>query len=179
MVLCLVALPVLALLGLFSAKYRTLAKESFRCVFTTLTFRACDASVDTRIRAQITADLAKTSKPLARFTRKYFTLLSYAFVILTVLTVGYVGYAGTQYYLWGSCYGPDASGFCVFDPTGSNVAFSSVEVMPSCAETTPTAQEIAAIIADDLPVTLADTSPVVFVGCFGCEFTREAYPIVR
>ena len=179
MALCLVALPFLVVLGLFSAKYRQLAKESFRCVFSTITFRPCDASVDQKIRAQVTASLAKTSKPLARFTRKYFTLLSYVFVILSVLTVAYVGYAGVQYYLWGNCYGPDADGFCVFDPTGSHAAFSASELMPTCAESAPSNQEVASFIADDLPATIHDTSPVVFVGCFNCSYTQQTYPIVR
>lgn len=179
MVLCLVALPVLVVLGLFSAKYRQLAKESFRCVFTTITFRACDASVDQRIRAQVTASLARTSKPLARFTRKYFTFLSYAFVILTVLTVAYVGYAGTQYYLWGNCYGPDADGFCVFDPTGSHAAFSAPQALSTCADSAPSNEEVASFISDDLPATLFGGDPVVFVGCFNCSYTQQTYSVVR
>jgi protein-disulfide isomerase len=175
----LIALPVLVILGIFSAKYRQLAKESFRCVFTTITFRPCDASVDQKIRAQVTASLARTSKPLARVVRKHFTIISYVFVILTLLTIAYTGYAGMQYYLWGNCYGPDADGFCVFDPTGSHDAFSAPELMPTCAVTNEDSEDVASFIADDIPITTPDDDPVVFVGCFNCSYTQKTYPIVR
>ena len=178
MVLCLVALPFLAFLGLFSVRYRQLAKESFACVWRSVRFQPCTASVDERIRSQVTMSLARRSKTLARFVRAHFQALSVVFVLLVVVTSGYVLYGGAQYYLWGSCYGPDSSGFCVFDPAGSNVAFSAPEALATCGAAHEELDEVGLIVSDSLPA-LAGSDHVVFVGCYSCPYTREVYSVVR
>ena len=57
MVLCFVALFVFAILGIFSAKYRLLAREALDCVVRTVTLRPCESKLDERLHSQIVAKL--------------------------------------------------------------------------------------------------------------------------
>ena len=50
--ICFVALIVFGILGIFSAKYREIAREAFSCVFLKMTLRKCDSRLDERLRAQ-------------------------------------------------------------------------------------------------------------------------------
>lgn len=53
MILCLVALVVFGILGIFSAKYRELAKEAFGCFFKTIQLKPCDSKLDQRIKSSL------------------------------------------------------------------------------------------------------------------------------
>lgn len=66
MVLCIIGIVLFSILGIFSAKYRELAKESFRCVFKMATFRPCDSTLDQKLKSKITTKLMKASPSLAK-----------------------------------------------------------------------------------------------------------------
>jgi len=51
--ICVVALIVFGILGIFSAKYRVIAKEAFDCVFRKITLRKCDSRLDSRLKSEI------------------------------------------------------------------------------------------------------------------------------
>ncbi len=49
--ICLIALFIFAVLGIFSAKYRELSKEAFNCVFRRITLRKCETGFDKKMKA--------------------------------------------------------------------------------------------------------------------------------
>jgi hypothetical protein len=101
--ICLIALFVFALLGVFSAKYRQLAKEAFRCVFLKLQLKPCDVGLDAAIKSTITSKLLKRSPRAARFVYKRFELLSWAFTILFFASMAYTIYSFYNLYAYGTC----------------------------------------------------------------------------
>ena len=112
--ICVVALVVFAVLAIFSARYRPLAKEAFECTFRKLTFRKCKTNLNERIRAKLTGKLIKLPK-VARFTYKHFQVLSVIFTILFFVSLIYTGYSVYNIVRYGNCNGDDG-GFCIFEP---------------------------------------------------------------
>ena len=115
MVLCWVALPVFAVLGIFSVKYRRLAKESLECLFMTATFRKCQSGMDDRIKSQITGRLLKFSPKSARFFYKNYKVISFVILVVFLWSAYASGTAIYNYAVHGNCNGPDSDGFCVLD----------------------------------------------------------------
>jgi hypothetical protein len=88
MVICIIALVVFSILGMGSIHYRRMAKEAFECVFRMVTFRPCISEFDQKIRANLTAKLIK--RPfLARYFYKSFPILSWIFVLIFLVSLGY------------------------------------------------------------------------------------------
>ncbi|MFH1751571.1 MAG: hypothetical protein ABH821_01380, partial [archaeon] len=56
--ICIIALVVLAVLSVFSARYRPYAREAFNCVFRRLTLRKCNTSFDKKMKMKISSRLA-------------------------------------------------------------------------------------------------------------------------
>lgn len=54
--LCLAALVVFSILGIFSASYRPLAREAFNCVFRKMTLRSCNTGFDQKIKTKLTSN---------------------------------------------------------------------------------------------------------------------------
>ena len=119
MVVCLIALPVFAVLGLFSAKYRYYAKQAFECTFKKVTLRPCDLEFDRKIKQMITRKLIRVNKPLAGFVFRNFNALSYAFTALFFVSLILTGYGVFNFIVYGNCNGPHSDEFCVFNPTAS------------------------------------------------------------
>ena len=80
--LCLVALIIFLVLGIFSLTHRQLAKEAFDCVFKNITFRPCDTGFDEKIKGQILGKIVNKSPCLAKNINRHWKLLSW---ILTIL----------------------------------------------------------------------------------------------
>ena len=167
-------------MAIFSASYRPLAKEAFNCVFRRLTLRKCETGLNTRIRAQITGKLMQKHEKLASFVFKYFETISWIFIIITIVSLGYTAYGGYNYYLYGNCNGPQSDGFCIFDPLGHNTHVSAPP-QGSCPAVSP----------DDKPLSLENvtkelfpqwgegSNEVFFIGCYACPYTRDAYPDIK
>jgi hypothetical protein len=118
MVVCTIALVVFAILGIFSARYRKLAKEAFDCTFKKLTFKPCDTGLDTRIKAGITTKLMRWPKAAKWMHKNFDTLTTILFMVMIVSTVwsGYeIGKGVYNYEKYGNCNGPDSSAFCIFN----------------------------------------------------------------
>jgi len=124
--ICVIAFFVFVVLGVFSLKYRQLAKESWECVINRVRLKPCSSGIDVKIKSQITGKLMRKSPKLARFTYKNFELLSWVLIILTVVSFGYSAYVSYNLVAYGSC-DPD-SGSCIFNP--EEIACGS----ESCAE---------------------------------------------
>ena len=118
--ICIIALIVAGILGIFSAKYRAISKEAFECVFKKITFRKCDTRLDQRLKAEITGKFLRISPKLGRFMYRYFEVFSWTFLILTVVTLFFVGQGVYLYAVYGNCNGPNSNQFCIFDPLGTN-----------------------------------------------------------
>lgn len=113
MVLCVIALLVFGVLGIFSARYRALAGEAFDCVFRKITLRPCTTNLDQRIRARTVAKIFVRSPKAAGFVKRYFEPLSWLFVILTVASGVLAIQAGHNLWKYGTCT-PSDPGQCVF-----------------------------------------------------------------
>lgn len=117
MVVCIIALIVFAILGIFSARYRKLAKEAAICTFRKLTLKPCDTGLDTRIKANVTSKLMNYPKT-AKFVHKNFDTLMSALFIVTIISMvltGVYGISGVYNYIqFGNCHGPDSTDACFF-----------------------------------------------------------------
>lgn len=112
MVLCIVALVVFAVLGIFSVSYRKLAIEAFDCVVRKVTLRPCESKLDERIRAKIIAHTLKFSPGVATAINKNFEALSMLFTIIFFVSLGYTIYGAYNLFTLGTC--EPGSGNCIF-----------------------------------------------------------------
>ncbi len=175
--ICLIALVVFTVLGLFSAKYRTIAYEAFDCVFRRVTLRKCTSGLDKRLKSQITGKLMKRSPGLGKAIYKHFEVISWIFTVAMILSLGYSAYSVYNLFAFGNCNGPIPDAFCVFDPFisgGQETAECSVEGITG---------EITGILnvhPNDPYIGPSDAKvTVIEAGCFGCPFTRQAFPMVK
>ncbi len=173
MVICIIALPILAIMGLFSLRYKILAKEAFHCLFRTFQFKPCNTGLDVRIKSKFTAKLMWWPG-FARFFYKNFALLSWIFVILALLSVVGTGYGLYNYLAYGNCNGPDSSAFCVFNIVHSN--------QPECSVFGVTGSvNVSKVGSVGYPVRGNEEDIVTMheFGCYSCPYTKEAEPVVR
>jgi len=119
MVVCIVALVVFGILGIFSARYRKLAKEAFGCVFKMAMLKPCDTGFDQRIKSKVTTKLMKVP-PAARFVYKNFAIISWTFTISFFASLGYSAYGIYNLVVFGSCT-PESPGTCVINQAGQAV----------------------------------------------------------
>jgi len=177
---CIIAFVVLSILGIFSATNRQLAKEAFDCVTRRVTFRPCTTGFDEKMKAKILGKVINYSQPFARFLNKYFEALAWTFFLL-FLASGFFAVRGLYlFYVTGSCNGLNQSGFCVFDPTGANNQISSASVS-TCSVKSETVNNLTlnGVDLSSFPVLNPDAKDkIVFIGCYDCAYTRDAYPVI-
>lgn len=118
MVLCIVAMVVFGILGIFSIRYRTYAKEAMECTFRMVTLRPCQSDFDQKMKTQILAKLMRFPK-IANFTNKHFKAISVVIVVLflgSIIASGaYAGYGVYNLVAYGTC-DPQHPENCVFTP---------------------------------------------------------------
>ncbi len=119
MVLCIVALVVFAVLGVFSARYRALAAEAFGCVFRMVTLRPCETGLNERIKAKIVGETLKRSPRAARAVNRHFEALSWVFTLLFFASLAYTAYGAYNLVTLGTC-DPANPQNCVFAPQVKN-----------------------------------------------------------
>ncbi len=100
---CLIALVVLAILSIFSLKYRILAKEAFDCVFRRITLRPCQTGFNQKLKTAISSWFLRKSEKIGGFVFRRFEILSWIFVIVFSITTFYVGRSIYFYAKYGSC----------------------------------------------------------------------------
>jgi hypothetical protein len=101
--ICIIALFICGVLGIFSARYRSIAKEAFRCVFLRLQFKPCETQLDQKIKSKLTSKLLTRSPRTARFVYKRFELLSWAFTIIFFASMAYTVYGFYNLFTYGTC----------------------------------------------------------------------------
>ena len=169
MVLCLIALPVFLVLGIFSIKYRKLAKDALHCLTRTVMLRKCESGLDDRIRSSITGKVLRFSPRAARLVYRHYKLLSWIMLALFIWS-GYVSAVGIyNYVLYGNCNGPESTGFCLLDPTGSQTKTSGVEIDLQ-------GQLIQPKLQDDDPIIGSKNATITIIefGCYTCSYTKKA-----
>jgi predicted DsbA family dithiol-disulfide isomerase len=177
---CLLALIIFSILGIFSASHRQLAKEAFDCVFRRITLRPCNTGFDKKIKSKIVGKLLNRSEFVAKLLNKHFEMVSWVFFIILLGSGLWVVKGGYNFYMYGSCNGLNASGFCAFDPTGENNKVS--QISDSCSLNPPSESDLdlAAINLSEYPTKDAGSEDsLVFIGCYNCDYTRKAYPLIQ
>jgi hypothetical protein len=180
--ICIIALVVFGILGIFSATHRKIAIEAFDCVFRRVTLRKCESGLDKRLKSQITGKLMRKNQIAAKFAFRHFELLSWLFIFVFVVSIVYTGIGGYNYYLYGNCNGPNEDGFCIFDPLGSNSKFSVTQNEASCSgePQTPERLSLANVNLKSFPKIYRNAeNDVVIIGCYGCPYTRDSYPTLK
>jgi len=164
MVLCIIAFFVFAVMSIFSAKYRPLAKEGLKCVFKTITFKPCDTGLDDRIKARLVSELLRFSPGAAKALNKHFVIFSWLLVLLTVGSFAYSAYGVYNFYVYGNCEGPGSTNACVLnDITGDYGRFREPGLL------------IPPTTYDGLTAGNPDGSiKLVEFGCFTCPYTKKA-----
>ena len=170
--ICIIALVVFGILGIFSAYYRRIALEAWDCVFRRITLRKCESNLDQRLKAGITGRLMKRTPRLAGKVFKHFEMISWAFTILMILSIVYSGIGIYNYAKYGNCNGKDETGFCIFDPlnTGSNGA-SVLEGADKNKLKTPSVGDDPFIGPENAKLTIIE------YGCYSCPYTKAAEPV--
>lgn len=132
MVICIVALAIFSILGLFSAYYKRLAKEAFSCVSRMLIFQPCKTNLDQRIKSKVTTKLMKVP-PLAKFFYKNFKVLSWIFTISFFVSMAYSLYGIYNLLRFGTC---QPGSVCVINQGASQISqgFSQLPKTLTCYE---------------------------------------------
>lgn len=176
---CIIAFVVLSILGIFSASNRVLAREALDCVLRRVTLRPCNTGFDEKMKAQILGRVIGRSEGAARFLNKYFEVLAWVFFVL-LLSSSIWAVRGTYlFYVTGSCNGLNEEAFCVFDPKGENNQVSALD--EGCLVNPPTVKDLTlegVNLADFPSLNPEGKTRIVFVGCYDCEYSRKAYPLI-
>lgn len=174
MVLCLIALPVFAILGIFSLRYRKLTKDALHCLFRTATLRKCESDLDDRIRSNISGHLLRYSPRTGAFFYKHYRLISFLILALFIWSA-YAGGVGIyNYALYGNCNGPQSTGFCPLDPYGQNSKISKAsEIDISAGISCPSVEKGEPMIGNPNA-----TLTIIEFGCYACPYTKKAEPII-
>lgn len=175
---CIVSFLVLSILSIFSASNRELAREALDCVGRRVTLRPCNTGFDEKMKAKILGVVITRSEKAARFLNKFFEPIAWFFFVLFMVALFFFGRGIYLFYTTGSCNGVNASGFCVFDPSGANNEVSSTA---ACKVKPP---KLSDLTLQDVDLSLFPTlnpdaqDKIVMIGCYHCDYSRKAYPLM-
>ena len=183
---CLIALLILGILSIFSAKYRVLAREAFDCVFRRVTLRPCNTGFDVKVKSKILSSVLRRSPKAAKFISKNFEVMAWVFMIALTISSLYTVRGIYNFWAWGDCNGPYATGgFCAFDPTGQNSKTSTTEDA-QCKDVEVASKNIssegfdASLFFSKVTGEVKENLPnLLFMGCYSCDYTRKAYPVIK
>ena len=173
MVLCIIALPIFAILGIFSVKYRKLTADALECLFRTATLRKCRSGLDDRIKSSLTGRVMKFSPKSAGIVYRHYKLISWIILIIFAASLYGSALGIYNYYEYGNCNGPADTGFCPLDPLGTNSKTSA-------SGTAKASKIIYPMYERDDPVIGNITAPITIIefGCYACPYTKKAEPII-
>ncbi|AHB40778.1 TPA: hypothetical protein DHW62_01525 [candidate division WWE3 bacterium] len=177
---CILAFIALSIISIFSASHRWLAKEAFDCVFRRITLRPCTTGFKEKMKAQLVGTLLSRSAIAARIVNRHFELLSWILFITTVASIFWTGKGLYNYYMYGSCNGLNKTGFCALDPKGENNKVS--QTGGSCVDGAGDESKVTLTSVDLSLFPTVDKGvkdSVVFIGCYSCDYTRKAYPLIQ
>ncbi len=100
---CIAAFIVLMIMGIFSARYRRLAGDAWKCVARKTTFRKCDTNFKADLKNQLLGKMAVKRPRLTRFLDRWIEVLAFAFVIITIWSLLSVVRSGLFLYVYDTC----------------------------------------------------------------------------
>jgi len=106
---CIAAFIVLAIISVFSARYRKLALKAWSCTARRVTLRPCDTSFKEETKNKLLSHVAKRTPKLVKTADIGIEIASFAFVILTIWSILVVLESGLNLYVWGTCNPSQAS----------------------------------------------------------------------
>jgi hypothetical protein len=133
--ICVIALVVFGILGIFSSTHRKIAKEAFGCVTRRIILKPCTTGLDERLKSKITGSLMKRSPKLASITYKNFELISWFFVVLLIGSIIYSGIGIYNLSIHGTCT-PENPDSCILKDTFEKVECTAEEcIKGGCIQT--------------------------------------------
>ncbi|HJV64369.1 MAG TPA: DsbA family protein [Geomonas sp.] len=173
---CIVSFLILAVVGIFNASCRELAREAWSCVFRRVTLRPCTTGFDERMKSRILGSVINRSETAARFLSRNFELLSWTMFVLMAASTLFAARGIYLFYVTGSCSGSSEASFCLFDPKGENSKVSSA--IAGCPVKPVTVKDLTlkgVNLAAFPTVKAAGKKRVVLIGCYGCQYSRKIY----
>ncbi|MEM4397244.1 MAG: thioredoxin domain-containing protein [Candidatus Woesearchaeota archaeon] len=173
--ICLISLVIFSILGIFSSTHRKLAAKAFDCVFRRVTLRPCQSGLDQKVKTDIIVFFSKRNKKIAKIVAKNFEVLSWIFTILMIASI-FFSIQGLYFYIvYGNCNGQNSNDFCIFDALHSDEA--------TCEDPSLKTQEIKfipKISQNDIIFGNENANlTIIEYGCYSCEFTKKAQPVVN
>lgn len=176
--ICIIALIVFGILGIFSASHRKIAAEAFDCVFRRVTLRPCTSGLDKRLKAQITGGFLRKTPWLGKQIYKYFEIISWVFLILMLLSIYFTGQAVYNYAMYGNCNGPNSDQFCIFDPFATHDTSNSTV----CSATGLYDESVLVLPEHIKGYSIGLESykhHIIEFGCYSCPYTKKSFEAVR
>jgi len=106
---CIAAFIVLAIISIFSASQRKLAKKAWSCTMRRVTFRPCDSSFKEETKNKILSHVANKTPRLVKVADIGIEVASFALVIFTIWSLLVVIQSGLNLFVWGTCNPSNAS----------------------------------------------------------------------
>lgn len=106
---CIAAFIVLAIISIFSARYRKLAAKAWGCTARRVTFRPCDSSFKEEAKNSLLSHVAKRTPKLVKIADMGIEIASFALVILTIWSILVVAESGLNLFVWRTCTPANAS----------------------------------------------------------------------
>lgn len=115
----------------------------------------------------------KINPKLGRTIYRHFETFSWIFLILTLVTLFFVGQGLYFYALYGNCNGSNSNQFCIFDPLGTNkpaeTGTSEICAIPGLHQNkTLTAPSISHVLELDPGAYRGNPDAKVIIVEFGC-----------
>jgi len=130
--ICLIALPILAIMALFSATHRRLFLEAIDCVFRKATLRKCQTGLDERLKSKISGRLFDYSPKIGGFVFRRFEILSFIFLMLMIISLFFSAQGIYNYVKYGNCNGENSEGFCIFNFNQNGTSYELID--ENCTE---------------------------------------------
>lgn len=129
---CLVALIVFGILGIFSATHRELAREALRCVLRRIRLHPCEPAFTQKVRSKVVWGIGRKNKTAARFIFRHFEALSWMFTILFLVSLLISGRGLYNLARYRSC--EPHSTQCIFRPGVAECGDADCQVQCDCEE---------------------------------------------
>jgi len=115
---CIAAFIILAIISIFSAKYRKLTGEAWGCVARKLTLRPCDSNFKDDVKNSILSRVVIKQPKMVKFTSVAIEVGAFLIVILTVWSLLVAVKSGISLYVYGTCE-PSNAAACSLDSSES------------------------------------------------------------
>lgn len=100
---CIAAFLIFAILGLFSARYRHLARKAWGCVLKRVTFKPCDINFQEEVKSRLLGKLILRAPRVARFVDRWSGVLSFLFVAVSLWSLVLVVNSGLNLLVYDTC----------------------------------------------------------------------------